>query len=54
MATFDAKGAPSDVQLILLAPNLDKRDRGTVLVSVDAVRHGNDLLVVELVPTTTA
>lgn len=56
LSTFDAKGVPLDAELILLAPGLDERDRGTVLTSVDADQGGNNLSlpVVELVPATKA
>jgi len=54
LATFDAKGAPLDANLILLAPGLDERDRGTVLTAVDADHRGNNIPVVELVPATKA
>ena len=50
LSTFDAKGAPLDSELILLAPGLDKRGRGTVLASVYDARRGRNLPVVELVP----
>ena len=53
-STFDAKGAPLDAELILLAPGLDELDRSTVLTSVDADHRGDDLPVVELVPATKA
>ena len=54
LSTFDAKGAPLDAELILLAPGLDELGRGTVLTSVDADQRGGNLPVVELVPATTA
>ena len=54
LSTFDARGAPLDAELILLAPGLDELDRSTVLTSVDADHRGDDLPVVELVPATKA
>jgi len=54
LSTFDARGAPLDAELILLAPGLDELDRSPVLTSVDADHRGDDLPVVELVPATKA
>jgi hypothetical protein len=50
LSTFDARGAPLDAELILLAPGLDELDRSPVLTSVDADHRGDDLPVVELCP----
>lgn len=55
LSTFDANGAPLDAKLILLAPGLDERGRGTVLAYVDDARRGRRILpVVELVPAIAA
>jgi len=53
MSTFDAEGAPPDAGLILLAPGLGERGRGTVLASADVVRQRGRLPVIELVPAAT-
>lgn len=52
LATFKTEGAPSDAELILLAPGLDEQGRGRVLDSVAAAHRSDDLPVVELVPAT--
>ena len=54
LSTFDAKGAPLDTELILLAPGLDEPGRSTVLTSAYADHRGKNLPVVELVPATKA
>jgi hypothetical protein len=54
LSAFDAGGASSGAELILLAPGLEELDRSTVLTFVDADNRGDNLPVVELVPATKA